>query len=285
MKILVTGASGFIGKYVLDELLKTNHTIVVAGRTEPTPAHSATGNQVQFKYLDLNNIDPATNYFTYFGCPDLTIHLAWQGLPNYTQLFHFERNLFHQYQFLKNLVTNGLRSLTVTGTCFEYGMQGGQLSEDLPAIPDNAYALAKYTLYRFLTELKKQHPFQLSWLRLFYMYGSGQSPNSLFSQLTTALERGDKSFNMSGGEQVRDFLPVKEVAAIITKIALLQTDAGIINCCSGQPVKVKDWVQTYLQLHNRQLELNLGYYPYAAYEPMEFWGNVTKLNSTLSDAK
>ncbi len=281
MKILVTGASGFIGKYVVDELLKTDHTIIIAGRSEPITQSSSTKEKTNFSYLDLNQIDPAINYFDYFGCPDVAIHLAWQGLPNYTRLFHFEENLFNHYQFLKNLVTNGLPSLIVTGTCFEYGMQEGKLSEDMASIPDNAYALAKYSLYRFLTELKKSTPFNFTWLRLFYMYGAGQSPNSLFSQLTKALERKDTSFNMSGGEQVRDFLPVEKVAAIITKIGLLQTDIGIINCCSGQPVKVKDWVHRFIAANRQQIDLNLGFYPYANYEPMEFWGSTKKLNSVI----
>ena len=86
---------------------------------------------------------------------------------------------------------------------------------------------------------------------------------------------------MSGGEQVRDFLPVEAVAQIIVAFALQAQDAGIVNCCSGQPVKVKDWVNQFLQANNKQIELNLGYYPYAAYEPMEFWGSTDKLNRLI----
>lgn len=279
MKILVTGASGFIGKYVLNEVLKTPHTVMITGRTRPTNIQLS--ERFIYKQLDLNNIDTNINYFAYFNQPDIAIHLAWQGLPNYTKLFHFEENLFNHYRFLKNLVTNGLTALTVTGTCFEYGMQQGKLSEEMPSLPDNAYALAKYTLYRFLTELKKGTAFNLTWLRLFYMYGTGQSANSLFSQLTAALERGDASFNMSGGEQVRDFLPVEKVAQMITTLALQKKDTGIVNCCSGHPVKVKDWVSQFVKANNQQIDLNLGYYPYAAYEPMEFWGSTEKLNSLI----
>ena len=62
--------------------------------------------------------------------------------------------------------------------------------------------------------------FDCKWIRLFYMYGEGQNPNSLLSQLQTALQNGDQEFNMSGGEQERDYLPIEKVAEYIVTIAL-----------------------------------------------------------------
>jgi nucleoside-diphosphate-sugar epimerase len=115
------------------------------------------------------------------------------------------------------------------------------------------------------------------------MYGRGQSENSLFSQLEKALEAGDEVFNMSGGEQERDFLPVEKVAANIVEIALQNKVEGIINCCSGVPVKIKDLVQQYLDERQRSIKLNLGYYPYTDYEPMRFWGDNSKLKSIINN--
>ena len=111
------------------------------------------------------------------------------------------------------------------------------------------------------------------------MYGKGQSPNSLFSQLDVALERGDAVFDMSGGEQERDYLPVEKVAKFLTLIALQNGLTGIINCCSGRPVKIKELVADFLRAHHQVISLNLGYYPYTDYEPMRFWGDDTKLKS------
>ena len=84
---------------------------------------------------------------------------------------------------------------------------------------------------------------------------------------------------MSGGEQERDYLPVEEVAANIVKIALQQAVKGIVNCCSGKPVKVKSFVGDYLKERKMNIQLNLGYYPYADYEPMSFWGDNSKFKS------
>jgi len=207
--------------------------------------------------------------------------LAWEGLPNFKELFHLERNLPNNYYFLKNMVENGLGKVVVTGTCLEYGMQSGELKEDLETKPDNPYALAKDCLRKFLEQLQKKIDFDLKWIRLFYMYGKGQSPNSILSQLEVALEGGGKIFNMSGGEQLRDCLPIERVAEYIVKISMQDKVTGVINCCSGEPISIRRLAENYLAEKNKNIELNLGYYPYPDYEPMAFWGSREKLNKIV----
>lgn len=282
-KVLVTGATGFIGNYVIKQLLLHNCTIVATSSSAEKAKACAWYNQVTYKPFDFKAFNNTVNYIDYFEKPDAVIHLAWEGLPNYKSLFHFEDNLPRHYAFLKNLVLNGVEDITVTGTCFEYGMKEGQLREDMPAEPGNAYALAKDSLRRFLQQLQKLHHYNLKWVRLFYMFGKGQAPNSLFSQLDKALAQGETVFNMSGGEQVRDYLPVEKVAENIAAIALQNNIPGIINCCSNKPVTVKQMVEDYLKEHNKYITLNLGYYPYADYEPMAFWGDNTKLKTILNN--
>ncbi|MGH2645989.1 MAG: NAD-dependent epimerase/dehydratase family protein [Ginsengibacter sp.] len=278
MKILVTGATGFVGRYVINVLLKYDHTIIAAGRNK----NLFENKKINFISFDLDKLDSNKNYFEYFTQPDLLIHLAWQGLPNYKSLFHFENNLPAHYSFLKNMVVSGLKNMVVTGTCFEYGMKEGCLSEDIVTDPRNPYALAKDTLRKFLFELKKKNEFSCKWIRLFYMYGEGQNPNSLLSQLQIALSNGDKEFKMSGGEQERDYLPVEKVAEYIVAVALQNEVEGIINCCSGKPIKIKELVTNYLKENNVDIKLNPGYYPYTDYEPMSFWGDNTKLKQILN---
>ena len=277
MKILVTGATGFVGQHVINELLKHDHELIAAVRNDPGDLPV----KIKTLSLDLDNPDVNKNYFSETGKPDLLIHLAWQGLPNYKEKFHLEKNLPSHSAFLKNMVDNGLRNLAVTGTCFEYGMKEGCLSEDMESDPQNAYSEAKDKLRKFLEEIQKETPFTLKWIRLFYMYGKGQNPNSLLSQLEAALKRGDAVFNMSGGEQLRDYLPIEKVAEYIVKIALQNKVSGVINCCSGVPIKVKDLVENYLKENNKKIELNPGYYPYPDYEAMAFWGDDSKLKKTL----
>ena len=105
------------------------------------------------------------------------------------------------------------------------------------------------------------------------MYGPGQNPKSLLSQLDAAIDRGDPVFRMSGGEQIRDYLPVEEVARRIVQIAGHPDCHGIINCCSGRPVSIRRLVEEHITRRGARIELELGYYPYPEYEPMAFWGD------------
>lgn len=283
MTVLVTGATGFIGAYVIEALKKLSVNIVATSAHEEKAALLPYLKDVTYLSLDLSALKSDVNYFEKLGRPDKLIHLAWPGLPEYKSLAHYEVYLPESYAFVKNLVVNGCKDVTVSGTCFEYGMKTGMLSEQDYAEPTNPYGLAKFSLYKFLIELSKQHPFSLKWPRLFYMYGKGQNPRSLFSQLDKALVSGQPFFNMSGGEQVRDYLPVEKVAEYIVAIAMQTRVDGVINCCSGRPVKVKELVKEYIAARNGNIELNFGYHPYPDYEPMEFWGDNNKLQSILNE--
>lgn len=229
--------------------------------------------------LDLR--EPPENVLDRMGRPDVLIHLAWGGLPNYKSLHHFEEELPAQYRFLRGLVESGLKNLVVAGTCFEYGMQFGRLDENLETRANNPYGFSKDVLRCQLQYLQKVKAFNLTWARLFYLYGEGQAESSLLSQLKSAVNRGDETFNMSGGEQLRDYLPVSEVAKYLVSLAMTTQDNGILNICSGNPISVRRLVEGWIKDHGWSIELNLGYYPYPDYEPMAFWGGRKKLESCL----
>jgi nucleoside-diphosphate-sugar epimerase len=282
-RILVTGATGFIGRYVVEELLNRGCQVIASSVNARNAEQFSWYSRVQYISFDLSDFDAAVNYYRFFDSPDLLIHLAWEGLPDYKGAFHLERNYPRHAAFLRNLVLNGLKDVTVTGTCFEYGMREGCLDEKMSPHPDNAYGRGKDALRAYLEQLQEQYPFVLRWARLFYMYGKGQNPRSLLSQLDKALEAGDETFNMSGGQQVRDFLPVERVAKYITRVALQQEVTGIINICSGNPVTVLELVEGHLKRSGRTMALNPGYYAYPDYEPMRFWGSNEKLKTITKD--
>lgn len=283
-KVLVTGATGFIGNYVVQELLNKGFTVIATSSWAEKAKKADWFDNVTYVPLDINSFDDSTNYFDLFRQPGLAIHLAWEGLPNYKEDFHLTKNLPLQKAFLHNLLRNGLKDLTVTGTCFEYGMKDGCLVETMESEPANPYAIAKNELRIELEKVTAIYNCNFKWVRLFYMYGKGQSPKSLISQLDKALDNGDAVFNMSGGEQVRDFLPIEKVAGYIVAIAAQQKVTGIINCCSGKPVTVKQFVLDYLRSRNKEIQLNPGYFPYPDYEAMRFWGDDSKLNSVLQNS-
>ena len=278
MKVAVTGSTGFIGQHVLSQLI--SHPVdVVAVVRECSRVHSIL-DDIESVQMDLDSAPE--NAFDVMGRPDVVIHLAWGGLPNYRSLHHFEHELPIHYRFLSGLGRSGLSRLVVAGTCFEYGMQSGQLSETMVAYPENPYGFAKDTLRRQLEYLRKSQPFALIWTRLFYLYGAGQAESSLLPQLKSAVEQGHGVFNMSGGEQLRDYLSVIDVARTLVMLALHGADIGVLNVCSGKPIAVRKLVEEWIEENGWQIKLNLGHYSYPDYEPLAFWGDRRKLDEFLA---
>ena len=282
MKIAVTGSTGFIGQYVMRELLAHSEvdSIVATGRRRDRPA--IIPGKCQYEYLDIDT--PSPDDYERIGRPDVLIHLAWEGLPNYRSLHHFETELPRQYAFLNSLLDSGLTSLFVTGTCFEYGMVSGELHEEMEVHPTNPYGFAKNALRQQLQYRQKIAPFNLAWGRLFYLHGEGQAASSLYTQLMCALKQGEASFRMSKGEQLRDFLPIEQVAKHIVNLALKCSDAGIVNIGSGAPISIRGLVEQWVANNNAEIHLELGNLPYPDYEPLAFWASIKKLNQILANS-
>ena len=278
MKVLVTGATGFIGSYLIRKLLKSKtNQIVATSRSIDKAKKSDWFSKVEYIEYDFNE-GTGENLYDFFGKPDQLIHLAWEDLSDYSSPSHIDVILPNHCEFIESMVVGGLKDVVVTGTCFEYGMIEGCLSEDIDTKPENPYAVAKDSLRKFIVNLQKKHSFVYKWIRLFYMYGDGQSKTSLMYLLDKTIQDKNKVFNMSGGEQLRDFLPIDEVVRNISLITKQNSHLNqVVNCCSGKPISVKNLVEHYLEEKKYKIRLNLGFYPYPDYEPMRFWGCNLKL--------
>lgn len=276
MKIAVTGASGFVGSHVLRQLLKGNNDIVAATRN-PDRIMAAASN---LSVVELDISKPKDAYARLCK-PDVLVHLAWGGLPNYRSDAHLLEELPRQIAFLDECSEGGLKKLVVSGTCLEYGMREGCLDETMKPVPTIAYAQAKDQLRSHLEAISARGGPGLTWLRLFYLFGPGQSPNSLYSMLRAAITARGTSFAMSPGDQERDFLPIESAAEIICSLAMLPVHSGVVNVCSGLPMRIVDVVQLWLQRLNSRIALHTGVYPYPDYEAHSFWGSTGKLDALL----
>lgn len=281
MKVLVTGATGFVGRHLVAALLTRGCEVRAVARNALTAQGMPWINDVEFVAADIHAADLDVGALT--AGIDALAHLAWPGLPNYRALFHFEHNLMADYRFIKGAVEAGIKQVLVTGTCLEYGMQSGPLSETTEPRPSNPYGLAKHTLHLFLQNLQQQRPFTLQWARLFYLHGEGQNPNSLLAALDLAIDADEASFNMSAGEQLRDFLPIENAAGYLAAILQKTHFNGVINCASGQAVSVRSLVEQRLRERGATIQLNLGHYPYPSHEPLAFWAVTERLQQLLGE--
>jgi dTDP-6-deoxy-L-talose 4-dehydrogenase (NAD+) len=276
LKVLDTGATGFVGRHVGARLVRGGHVVTAGARDEAKARKLPWFGSAAFVSCDV---------FADFarlldrGTPDVLVHLAWPGLPNFRDFFHLERNLPADFALLKRAVGSGIRRLVVAGTCLEYGMQFGPLTDRMETRPITPYGLAKDTLRKSLEMLRATTPFSLQWVRLFYMYGEGQYASALLNQLDRAIDERREAFDMSPGDQLRDYLPIEAVAEIFGKVVESPHVQGVINCCSGRPISVRELVERRCAERGASIRLNRGHYPYPDYEPLAFWGVPTSLDS------
>ncbi len=283
MRVLITGATGFIGQHVLDQLAtKPIELVAIVRDLQSAEKLQKQYPAIEFVHADILNLQSES---IYAQCkkPDALLHLAWGGLPNYNSLHHIDKELPAHYKFISDMVHCGVRTVMVAGTCFEYGMQQGCLDESLSSQPNNAYGFAKDSLRKQLEFLQQEVFFNLIWPRFFYMYGPGQGKLSLYTLLMQAIKNQEKVFNMSGGEQLRDFSHVTEIARCLIDLLSLDKNIGIVNVCSGQPISVRRFAENIAEINHAKIDFNFGYYPYPTYEPMAFWGNNKKLLALISN--
>lgn len=266
MNILVSGADGFIGKHVCQILLEQQHSVYGLTR-KITPQHNGA-----VKWIE-SNITEQINSLDIQGLQiDALIHLAWPELADYQSQSHVSLYPEQHYTWLCHLIDQGIKKVQVIGTCLEYGMQQGCLDESMSVEPITEYGKGKTLLRQKLTALQATKPFTLQWIRLFYLYGEGQRASSFVPLLMAAIQTKQTLFNMSKGDQIRDYLNVEIVAKCLT--GMIETEySGIFNCCSNEPISIKRLAQQFILQSASTLKLELGYYPYSNYEPMSFWGN------------
>ena len=257
MHIAISGASGFIGQAVTAALLGEGHRVTAVVRPGSEARTAAVfGDAVVVTGIDL--ACPGADLHERLGQPDGFVHLAWGALSDFNSADHLAIELPLHLAFLTALVRSGVSSVTVTGTCLEYGLQSGPLHEGLPTNPVTPYGLAKDSLRRSLQLLQRDVPFDLAWARLFYVYSDKAVRRTLLTQLSEAVARGDASFAMSLGEQLRDYLPADEQAALIARLAVAPGDSGVVNICSGSPISVRRLVEGWIAERGWKIALDLG---------------------------
>lgn len=271
----VTGASGFIGRHVVTALRKTGIGVLALGRNPIQEARD-----LQWVSFDL--AAPADRGIEALRKAEALVHLAWGGLPSYRAMRHLEVELPRQQMFLDAALSVGVRRLVVAGTCFEYGMREGELHERLEPAPANPYGEAKDALRRHAEAACARHGCNLAWVRLFYLYGDGQAPTSVWRQLSDHVRRGEPVFPMSGGQQVRDFLPIQSAAELVVRVAKARRATGVINICSGQARTLEQTVRGWMVEHSWDIRLELGRFPYPDHEPFAFWGSRSRLDEVLA---
>lgn len=274
MKVLVTGANGYIGRYVVSELLNMGHQVIACD------LHVLNVDERAEK-LEKDLFTPFDNIFNVTGCPDVCIHLAWRDGFVHNSKNHLG-DLSGHFRFLTSMIDGGLKHLVVMGTMHEVGYYEGAIDENTPCNPLSMYGIAKDALRRAMLLYCKEHDCILQWCRAFYILGDDKNNHSIFTKLLEADAAGKEKFPFTTGKTKYDFITVSELAHQIACVATQEKVMGIINCCSGKPVSLAERVEQYIAEYHLKIKLDYGAYPDRPYDSPCVYGDITALSQVSS---
>ena len=275
MKILVTGANGYIGRHVVRNLLDKGAEVIACDINTDDVDERA--DRRIFNIFELAD----GNLFEQLGSPDVCLHMAWRNgfvhnAP--TQL----GDLSAHYKFLTAMIDGGLKQLAVMGSMHEVGYWEGAIDENTPCNPISMYGIAKDALRRAMLVYTQQKGCIIQWLRGYYILGDDRHNNSIFCKLLIAAEEGKKTFPFTTGKNKYDFIQVDELANQISSVVMQQKVTGIINCCTGNPMSLADRVEQFIKDNNLDIKLEYGAFPDRPYDSPCEYGDATKIKLIMN---
>lgn len=273
MRILVTGANGYIGRHVVSELLGMGHQVIACD------LHVSDVDERAEK-VEADLFAKVENVYEQLGRPDVCIHLAWRDGFVHNSKNHIG-DLSNHFRFLTSMIDGGLKQLVVMGTMHEVGYYEGAITDDTPCNPMSMYGIAKDALRRAMLLYCKDKDCVLQWCRAFYILGDDRNNHSIFTKLLEADATGKATFPFTTGKNKYDFITVTELARQIASVATQTEVTGIINCCSGKPVSLAERVEQYIREHHLRIRLEYGAYPDRAYDSPCVYGDNRKIKNLL----
>ena len=273
MKVLVTGASGYLGQGIVRAIIDTGNDVIATGHRNIN-----IDNRAEVILCDLFSVD---NPYEYFGKPDAVLHLAWRdGFVHYSDR-HIE-DLPKHYEFIKSMAESGCKHIAVMGSMHEIGFYEGSINENTPFNPITPYGIAKNALRELTEMICKQNNIVFQWMRGFYIVGNTEYGYSIFSKITEAVKKGQKDFPFTLGQNQYDFIDYDEFCLQVAATINQQREQGIINICSGKPEKIADRVERFIKENKYDIKLKYGAFPDRPYDSKAVWGDNRKIEKILS---
>lgn len=277
MKIAVTGASGYMGSHVVKKLIDKGHQVIAVDLVYNDIDERAVCSNV-------NIFSGTKDIYEQLGKPDVCLHLAWKDGFAHNSHEHMQ-NISAHYIFIKNMLESGLKQIAIMGSMHEIGYFEGAVNEDTPTNPLSYYGIAKNALRDATIQLCKENNAICQWLRAYYLLGDDLKNNSIFSKICKMEQEGQARFPFVSGKNKYDFLSIDELSQQIIAVICQNKVCGIINCCSGKPVSLKDKVEEYIRINNFKIRPDFGKFPERAYDSPAIWGDNTKIQLIMNADK
>tara|TARA_Y100000590_G_scaffold469846_1_gene660128 strand:+ start:1313 stop:2161 length:849 start_codon:yes stop_codon:yes gene_type:complete len=257
-KILLTGATGFLGKQILNQLDNQEVSIRVISRSKQEDFFS--------NYKKVTEIIETKNFFNESNdiykqiCEgvDTVIHVAWYAEPGkYLESPINLECLSGTLNFAQAASQQGVRKFVGVGTCFEYDLTSSKpLGINDPLNPLFLYSEAKTAAFKILSRFFKSEDIDFLWTRVFYLFGEGEDERRLVAALRSKLAIGEP-IDLTSGSQIRDFMDVKDAGALIAD-ASLGLNVGPFNVCSGEEISIKELAEEIADEYGKRDLLNFG---------------------------
>jgi len=277
VRILVTGASGFIGLPVVQILQQQGHKVLAMSRNKP----KETGSSVSWLKADFSLPEDYESAVQKFA-PEAVIHLAWQGIPEFS--FDTSRNnLNHSLNLLSFVIGLGsCKKILVSGSCFELNRLKGECPETERGTPKDNFTWAKHTLHSWLEMVCAKKEIELCWLRIFYVYGPRQRPQSLIPSILTHLQNGELP-ELRTPKNANDFVFVDDVARAFSNAVSKLPPSAIYNIGSGFSIPVLEICRQaeYILLGSDSLTCELEEKTQESACDVDFWADCSNSKKSL----
>lgn len=252
MKILVTGANGYLGQGIVKTLLENNVQVVATGMNTDRVDCRAERYEI-----DLFSVE---NPYEYFGNPDVVLHLAWREGFIHNSMSHIE-NLPQHCNFIRKLADGGTKHIAVMGSMHEVGFYEGSIDEHAACKPLSCYGIAKNALRQYTYLIASSYQITYQWLRGYYIVGNSEYGNSIFSKIAASAKDGKSEFPFTLGQNQFDFIDYDEFCYQVVATVCQDRINGIINICSGHPERLSDRVERFIEENNYNIKLQYGKFP------------------------
>ncbi len=274
MKILVTGANGYLGSGIVKRLLDDEMDVIATDYKVDHIDKRAT-----IKECDLFLIE---NPFEYFEQPDVILHMAWRNGFVHNNPSHII-DLPKHYEFICKILDGGCKHIAIMGTMHEVGFFEGSIKEETPTHPESLYGISKDALRNISSLLCKNAGAIFQWLRGYYIVGNSKYGSSIFSKISAAEEKKQKLFPFTSGINQWDFIDYDEFCRQTAATIEQEQINGIINICHGRPEKLADRVEKFIEENHYKIKLDYGKFPDRPYDSKAVWGDNSKIKMIMSN--